>query len=452
MLAGTAVTVLGTYSCGDASTGPSDAAVDAGVPADAAIDAGVDAGPEPPPTDAGLRPWEPGWEEVSGLPVECEDTLWARNPGAVLRAEWQPCSDGSAGCWEWEPDVDRFPYWAFRPDAAGRLADGDAWTAMVLDERMESIRTGEYRERRFVLARVDGDALAAWWLRERPVGSCTITTLAGGGDHIVYSMDTAAASLEGQSFFYSGPVEDIQSLPLVSTLPNTELGHSSLQRGHVTPELTAFAFQPRNLVALFSRAGEMRWIPPATGGIITTQQLVGSHVFWLEWGWEVVWAHEGEAGPEVFLQVEGWDVRGPIADETTMAWVQASPAGGRGSDYEQMELWTAPFTTDRASLEPRKVRDLDVAPTSLRGIGKVKMADGAYVYVRDLPGAAGEILFIDLEDGRTRRWRSPERWQPHTPFIYFTGEELVAVLSYDDTWRQKLVKIDVSRLPYVPAE
>lgn len=144
--------------------------------------------------------------------------------------------------------------------------------------------------------------------------------------------------------------------------------------------------------------------------------VVGSDVLWEDWADLVRVAHGAPGRPgSLYHRADPADIKGFHTDGVDLAWVQGYDRQP-DSSYARLELWTAPYAADPATLEPRFVR--------LMGSFRRRAAAGGGWYVVMEP-EPWRIEAIRLSDGTRRRWVSSIPGALSYPPIYVSDHEIL---------------------------
>jgi len=370
---------------------------------DAARDAAIDAHTTDP--DAEFLGCDPGWRPVPSIPDGLE-VLYAENPGCLLNVEWVSCGIGCLRLIE---------------DARFQRAVDDGWSDNDLGffSIVEGIkdRRAVHNGRIKVIASTDGRVHAAFLDNVGGVGGHSLTdgflvaVGRSGGNHGSVGFSIFAGRTDGHGGFvtfhhliYQTPLAALRSPiePMVRLDPPDVPVGNGLQFVHASA--TTFTAEVQPLAKMLVVEGtRWRWLGgrgSATPYVPQESVLVGHQVFWLDWaeGSKVRIAHGNmETDGEVFRELPDGDILGLASDGQDLAWVQAYEPDVLGNSYARMELWTAPYTADAASLRPRLVT------THYHGNNGGVLRNHHYVSF----GQERDSLEYSLDDGSERRWDNP---------------------------------------------
>lgn len=347
--------LLLTAGCGDDTASRpdagSDAARDAGHDA-GARDAGMDAATSLP--DAALRDagpdasgWydEAEWQALEDVPAPCVVER-ARRPEVLYGAEWVSCGDG---CERFIEDA-RYQQ-AY--DSEGGWHDGTRGYFWVVARAWED----PLARRMLILVTTDGEALGAWRGPSAFAfdGVCQVGPSAVSDGTAVFAVHTR---IDGASRFlvYHAPVEEIAE----QAVPFGALDDPGLTRVFASTTTVAVELQAAGVVQVFEEDRTARLgRTPAVPGAAHEVALVGHDVFFSEYGARWRAAHGTIDQPATpWIDVPSADVRALQVDGESFAWLQCYDRASDGS-YGRVELWTAPYTNDPATLVPRLVREME---------------------------------------------------------------------------------------------
>jgi len=409
--------VLAALAC--SGPGGEDGGTDSGVDAGpAATDAGVDAGSADGGGDSGLRDggvddplWEPWLELASDCVVER-----AQNPSATIPPRaWAPCSDGLDGCSQALGTGAR----AWFDGEVGFLASGNIISA----SSRHVLRT---------ITRTSGPTLAAWRLPDPrdliPNDRTCLLWLGLGDGHAVLIADYVDGRdpSRSRSILFFAPLEAIGSIDD----PLTDLPDGLLpQRISVSREVIAI-WTGSAIHAIDPMSGRIERLDGELPGLPQSLTVVGSHVLWEDWADLVRVAHADlMTTGSLFHRADPGDIKGFRTDGRDFAWFQGYDRQPDRS-YARLELWTAPYVRDPATLEPRMVRLMEERGQSAYG-------GGWYVVLR---GDPRRLDIVNIEDGTLRQW-IPEGGVS-TPPLYVSEHEILAQSG-------NLVRFDPHALPVV---
>jgi len=407
---------LAVFAC--SGPGSEDGGTDAGV--DAApteLDAGFDAGVRDAGYDAGLADGgedDPGWEPWVELTDDCAFER-ARNPEAVLGThDWQPCADGTAQCWE-----------AFGADGGGGAwFDGEIGylaSGRILDSRSRYIIRA--------ITRSVGPPVAVWrepWPVADDGRNCLLKLGVGDGQAVVIAdyTDHDVPSRSIKRLFF-GALDEIASVDE----PLTDLPLITAQRIAVSREVIAI-WTGSSIYAIDPTSGRVERLNDSLPGLPQNVAVVGSHVLWEDWADLVRVAHgDLMVAGSLFHRADPGDIKGFQTDGERFAWFQGYDRQPDRS-YDRLELWTAPYVRDPATLEPRMVREMEARNASAYG-------GGWYVVVRSDPR---RLDIVNVEDGTLRQWIPAGGVS--TPPLYVSENEILAQSG-------NLVRFDPHALPVV---
>ncbi len=369
---------------------------------DAARDAAVDAPATDP--DAVFLGCDPVWRPMPSIPDGLA-VLYAENPGCLLNVEWVSCG---AGCLRLIDDA-RFQR---AVDVHASWSDNDLGFFSIVEGIRD--RRAVHNGRIKVIASTDGRVHAAFLDNASgPSGiDGFLTAVVGGGGNdgsIGFSIFAGLVNERGafdtlHHLIYHTPLTGLPG-PLVPMVrlepPDVPMGNV-LQFVHASA--TTFTAEVQPLARMLVVEGRRwRWLGgrgSATPYIPQESLLVGREVFWLDWaeGTKVRIAHGNmDTEAEVFRELADGDILGLASDGQDLAWVQAYEPDVLSSSYARMELWTAPYTADAASLRPRLVT------ANYHGNNEGVLRNHHYVTF----GQERNSLAYSLDDGSERRWDNP---------------------------------------------
>lgn len=407
--------LLSGYGCG-ASERPRDAgAADAATPRDAAAggrDAATDAR-----TDVPAIP-DPGWVDLPGLPEGCVIQR-AEHPEVLFEMSWEPCEGAIRGCEQMTGTA--FGEWGQHDGDRGYLHPfmRNRWPGFPQTDPDAVIQIE-------LLSSTEGPAFAAWRHDLRTPGrNCFLLPLAAGEGRGAFGVFW----LQSSDYEHRVYADDLERIRFASQ-PIAVLGHDLIRGGNAFTQLgvsrdMTVAMGLSSFVAIITadetrRLGRIPGLPAAVPqGPLS---VVGPDVFWSDWTNYVRIAHASvDSDTELFLEIpEGGDVRDFRTDGVDMAWLQAYYKPN-GYDYERIELWTAPYTTDPSTLVPRRVADLQ-RTTPLSAV----VGGGYWAYERllsDDPRRSQTVLYR-LSDGKTSTLDYPEGYAVSA--IYVAAHEILA--------------------------
>jgi hypothetical protein len=305
-----------------------------------------------------------------------------------------------------------------------------------------AVQGTEDLKRMVVIASTDGLAVAAWrGPRVADEGVCIVGETAIGDGYAAVFLETAFGSFPTRSFLLHAPVDDIGSVtePIAVVDESVLRGESAFQNAAVSRSTVAVELQPPGVVYVFEGGAQRQLggIGSDVEGIPQNVRVVGRTVFWEDWGARVSPAFGGMTQDAAYLrQVEG-DIKSFNATSEGFAWLEGYDRQPDGS-YNRVELWTAPFTDDPASLAPRLVRELPYRANGAPfggGILAIRKTD------------PHRIDLYDVADGRLRRYLPPaELILTHHP-VYVTESEMLLTEAIGTT--PSLYRIDITTLPYI---
>jgi hypothetical protein len=431
LLAFSVCTVVALAACGCDDVTPRDAGSADGGHLDAGRrDAGRrDAGRR----DAGSRDSgspdgdDPGWVPLTFLPAGCVIER-AEHPERLLTPEWASCGEG---CQYLLPD----PRFQRAISSRAGWHDGTrAWFVAIQE-------TGDDK-RMVVIAPTDGSAVAAW--RDPPAsdpGLCLTGNPTLGDGYAAVMFETGFDGLPRRSYLFHAPLDTIGGLTWpVATVDDSILrGEAVFQRAAVSGTTVAAELQPAGLVYVFEGSAyrPLGGIASAVPGIPQNPAIVGQTVFWEDWGTRVSPAYGSMTEDAAYLRQIDGDIKSFHATPEGFAWVEGYDRQPDGS-YARVELWTAPFTDDPATLAPRFVREL---PYRVNGAP----FGGGIVAIRKTD--PHRIDLYDVADGRLRRFLPPEGLVLTRHPVYVTDSEMLLAEAVGTT--RTLYRIDITTLPYI---
>lgn len=399
--------------------------------------------------DAGGEPEDPLWVAMPGLPEGC--TIWrAANPAAALNLRWVPCEEDVEGCETIEPPVDGFEHsfeGATEVPETGR-------TILAMAQR-----EGTWGARVTVLASTAAneenlEVYAAW--REPALDSasiCAVAPFAVGPADDAFGIFSFRKGHPSEQHLYWAPRSSISETVDPVSILRDERGVGRNVHSLAASADTVAALMLGDFVALvdsepthvFSAgADDIRGSPQYPLSV------VGSEVFWHSSSQAIRVAHASrDRDTELFLEVEGGDVRYFTGNDQQMAWYEAyGRIGGSTARYERVELWTAPYTADPTSLRRRLVTTIDPAQWTLPAV----MGGGHWHYVLPVDDEHFhfELWVIALEEGTKRHLVFPEGYRLEPLMV---GEESLLVEAETPQKRgltRRLFRIRLDAMPIVP--
>jgi len=406
-----ALAVIACSGPGDADGG---AGIDSGLVMDAGHDSGMDAGTDAGGGDSG--PDDPGWEPWIELADDCVVER-ATNPEATIPPwRWQACSDPADSCWE-------------APGGGGKTGWFDGEIGYLVSGVIHSGGSAWVQR---AITRTLGPTLAAWRFPSPATlvpenRSCQVSLAVGDGHAaLIIEYVDFDDSRRSRQMFYFGSLSEIAAveepiLELESPIAPQEIA--------VTSELIA-VWTGGAVVAIDPAGGGTRRMNEPLSGIPQNLSLVGSHVLWEDWADVVRIAHgDPITAGSLFHQADPGDIKGFQTDGERFAWFQGYDRQPDRS-YDRLELWTAPYVRDPATLEPRMVREMEARNASAYG-------GGWYVVVRSDPR---RLDIVNVEDGTLRQWIPAGGVS--TPPLYVSENEILAQSG-------NLVRFDPHALPVV---
>jgi hypothetical protein len=383
--------LLSAGACGDSST-VSDGSVDSGL--DARLDTGPDSGDTGRDTavidsgrDTTVEPTT--WVALEGIPGGCVIER-AENPETVYPNAWEPCPDAPEGCIRLADTPGRLR----AADSGGDFLGGVGYFSLVVGEGI-----GPDYPRIVTVAATDGRVFGAW--RAPGFDGSTICqtgplAMSSGVTAGVHSVRWDA-DMTLDTIFRSPMGELSVSSTTYATLDSSALpGSNMIQRVAVSEVGLAAEVQPGGFILYFEGESQRRLsgLTSPVPGLPQAVQLVGGHVLWQAWGSTVRVAHASLTDPEeVFIEVDGGDLRGFAADEEWMAWQQLYDLQPDGT-FGRVELWASPYARQPADLRPTLVTTL------VNREPQARMGEGTYGFLSSR--TPNRYTFIRLADGERR--------------------------------------------------
>jgi len=352
---------------------------------------------------------------MPGLPDGCV-VQRAEHPEVLFEPVWIPCREGPPGCEEMElVDSTVGMEFAYHDGERGYLS------AYLPDLRSDfpDPTPGEGHSQIQAIVTTAGPALAAWRYEVGVYGRfCWVIPLTAGEGRGAFGIFSWWEGLPIRQRFYVGDFESLRGLTTPLATVGGELIRQSIADMYVSRDMAAFG--DMYFMAVLEPSGNVRVLSPLPGLPAAVPQepvsLIGPDLFWSDWTNYVRVAHATpDSDTELFLEVEGGgDVRGFVTDGHDMVWYAAYYAPN-GYDYERMELWTASYTTDPATLVPRKVADID-PPVYRSG----EVGDGYFVFERRIGEGQPiryEVVVYRLADGKRTSVRYPDGFFVHPLYV-----------------------------------
>lgn len=332
---------------------------------------------------------------------------------------WGPCEGGILGCEQMTGTV--FGEWGLHDGDRGYLHPiiPNRWPGFPQTDPDAHIQID-------LLTATDGPALAGWREDTRTAGrNCFVNPIAAAEGRAAFGVFWLQSS-DYEHRVYADEVDRIR----FASQPIAVLGHDVIRGGHsfsqlgVTRDMTV-AMGLSSFVAVIT-SDETRLLGriPGLPAAVPQKPLaaVGPDVFWSDWTNYVRIAHASvDRDTELFLEVtEGGDVLDFRTDGVDMAWLQAYYAPN-GYDYERIEVWSAPYTTDPSTLAPRKIADLPMTTPFSAVVG-----GGYWAYERRISDNPKryQMVVYRLSDGKIGTLNYPEGFEVHP--IYVAAHELLA--------------------------
>ena len=382
---------------------------------DAAHDTGVDAG-----LDSDWLGCDPGWRPMPGLDPDLT-IYYATNPSCLLPIVWESCGTGCqrlvddprvqraiAPGMSWT-DGERHLFSLVEGNAGLRTLDANVITAVASAEgTVYGAWRGSAGGDRSRIARVGATGGGNGWLGfEMPADRFTPAGNFASYDERLYHAPLAALT---------GPLEPVMQLapPIVSVT-------DAAQPVAASDTTLAAEVHPRGQVLVVEHAAR-HWLGgrgSATPAIPQGVFVVGPDVYWMDYfesypGVRLAhgtWSTESE----VFYDIPGVDLLGFASDGHDFAWVQGYDYGDAG--YARLELWTAPYTSDKSALVPRQV------PSAFISTPRGVVGAGMYA-ASHLEGARDVKELYSLSDGSVRQWRVPADWYFDAGLLWITADEV----------------------------
>ncbi len=389
--------------------GRRDAGRDAGR-ADAGRDAGRD-GRADAGSDAGRI--EAAWLPLAGLPDPRCQIAFAADPEATAGPlRFEPCP-GLAGCRRLVVD------WESRQQPRFTIV-GTAGDHDGANGYFAFTRGAEPGWLWLVIARDDGRVLA---VVRSPVPhptepfDCFMGPVGIGEGRTAFSVATGYGDGIGPQVVIL--VDPDGSHRVVRTLLPAEVG-SNNYIAVLRPGLDFIGAQvvPRQDILRVGLDGSLAWLTGDEPGSPYLGSAIASSVVYDRYPAHDLWIATGPERGRLLLAPTDSDAVDVSSDGVDLVWAQmfnlVAPY-----EYDRVELWTAPFTTDPSALAPRRVAPLPVplvAEQLYSGHGHALLAE-----------SLDRLSVYSLESGRIGVIRAPEGTEWRGTFVSYLGPEEAAV-------------------------
>ena len=333
----------------------------------------------------------PGWQRVTGLGSNCCPVDVPVDTASALPAlQWVPCANGAASCVElthpWP--VDNPPY-VFETAMVSHDANGApallrftrALSGFIFEDDLFDLRTGVAVGG----VRIDGHAL------------CDIAAMPAGTQATLFGTGGDMAAIYGAA---GDPATLFRSPSFVQVVPAGL--YSGVGTSYATPNLVAFDNPLMGIVARWS-FGTTSYVqshgPHPSLFLDLAEQ---SDVFMLTEsgtnGYHQEYVLGADGSVTLLRSKDATQVSGFAADGARLFWSESSGAGAPTLDQPHVEVWSAPYTADPATLTATaaKVATLPVAYTpiygaALQGVYTVAPSPYTTAYVVRLDGATQAV-------------------------------------------------------------
>ncbi len=413
--------------------GGKDAGRDAGAREAAAQDAGHDAGPPDGGPDAGVA--DPGWVPMGGLPDGCVVER-AQHPEALFTPHWDACPGGVTGCLELRDDP------RFNRNFDGQTGAHDPVAGRGYVEVVEHERADPEDRRIVVLASTQGAPLAAW--RDPVQGEtslCMLGIVGVSAEAAAFEIMSYGDHWPNQSRIYHAPLDAIGAVSEPEAVLRPP-GTSVVQNIAVSASTVAATVQPAGLIMVMDRGAvrQLGGAGSAVPGIPQGVRVVGHQVLWEDWEDTVRIAHGSiDQAASIYYAAAGADLKSFHTDGQDLMWLKGWNRESSGH-YDNLELWTAPYTPDAESLELRKA--IDYFPVRVSG------AFGAGVFGIRLIDPIQRAELYDHADGRRRTFPMPGGCALLFAPLYISAHDMLLVAACPG--HKTLFRVDPSALPYDP--
>jgi hypothetical protein len=300
---------------------------------------------------------------------------------------WKPCENGVAGCQQlvvdWMTDGSPVPFSVY----FGVTHDSGGIPNLLFFTRFFNYGRDPVEIDIYGLS--PGRPLLAFRMKDTAaVNRCLLTALAGESSIVAYGRG-AAGTWSYSSVFAKSLGDGFRFHPLGSDFlfDHSTTGRSTTSDSTFTIELvdgiTRTQLPDGDTAVISSFAMDFN-----EGDTIFAIRAVGQA------GQE--WVLPTSASPALMRGPPDTDVDGFRSDGTSLAWIEGTGAGPDGLPTNKT-LWTAPFTTDPATLatSAHKVTDLAVGDKWAAGVYFNGLLNGIYA----TGNGAGELIAVRLADG-----------------------------------------------------
>ena len=398
-------------SCDDDSTAPggnADASADASgdAPSDAASDVALETSTDAADAQAcNPVPTQPeipkGWLRFPGLPCKCD--IWmAPNSAAMLpKPVWITTPPGVL---ELEHNWGDPKYRIFPGSAYGGSHQGKQHVSFMRDLGNKYFET--------VVIRLP-DNEVVFQVRV-PDTFCDARIFAmGQGKGLLTAWESVQGFEKGLTTLWTTTDQ-----PAPQSL-FSDVGVYLAQGFAVSSTRAAWLLAPNTLIQAFdlkTKSAEVAWTAPDHRAALSNSlRAWDDALFWDTHGpepWAEVWIWTPGAGAKIMLPHTG-NALGQVGstcglgtDGKTMVWTQAS--GWTGTEWQTIEIFKAPHTTDPKALKPMKVRDA----TGGKGPCKPWIVNGDYAATtanHDKTGSSENFLPVVLRLSDGVRWKVDRR-------------------------------------------
>jgi len=402
--------VLSTARCGggdDAAT-PSDSGTEARAPRFDANAPILDAGDDAPSTPAYCVPeggtysdW-PGWQRVTAFDPCCAADVAVDVDAAVPQLVWQACTnDAGPSCQELVVDWPSSSPIHFNQAFAAHDATGKASLLYL------SMQTGDSAVEDNLYRASDQQPVAGWRLDESTV-PCGILTL-GGASTLTLGGYPSSPQLFSIA---TGTVDALLTHPHFTPLPADYLSVSSPYASDTT---FAFELQPMQAIGRMDVATRT-FVKTKPGSGLNIDAVEGNDVFAEKFddsttGWGELYLVKNDGSIALLRAKPNTHVRTLRSDGVRLYWTEAYGGTSPFSQQPILEVWSAPYTNDPATLAATATK-VGQATTSFNGLASmafdgyvtisleqdqtwvVRVSDGASQIIRSGPGRSWEFPIL----------------------------------------------------------
>ena len=341
---------------------------------------------------AGLSDW-PGWVRLLGATPACRFDGPTNLANAIPPWSWIPCTNGAAGCLEFQAGWPlpqgapfRFQKFAVSHDPLGnakwlrieRLIDG----AATFEDDLYDVASG---------------APLGAWRRDDLGGDCAIVAFAGATSVSLFGF-VKACGLYGAN----GAPAALLSSPAFQQLAGTPL--PGVSGAFASDTTVAFGVSLLGVVGRWPVGSLSYATTPADAASLSLQleMLEGNDTYAESEhgtsGWQQVYRIDVDGSVVLFLSAPNAHIAAPRTDGTTLFWLQIYGTTDVTMPQQRVEAWAAPYSSDptQVAATARKIALLPETAVlgdavAFQGLYAVNGAQGVSAYV------------VRLADGATAR-------------------------------------------------